>query len=98
MLYYAANRFAEAVPCFSKSVTLGDRDPTTFGLLGYCLEQLGNVVSAEMAYMQALSGDPANTDWMEGLLRIYIQGKQHGRAESLVKNLIKEHPQKPVTG
>jgi predicted Zn-dependent protease len=29
---------------------------------------------------------------MEGLLRIYIQGKQYGRAESLVKNLIKERP------
>ena len=45
-----------------------------------------------MAYMQALSGDPTNGDWMEGLLRIYIQGKQIARAESLVKNLIKEHP------
>jgi tetratricopeptide (TPR) repeat protein len=45
-----------------------------------------------MAYMQALSGDPTNGDWMEGLLRIYIQGKQIARAESLVKNLIKARP------
>jgi tetratricopeptide (TPR) repeat protein len=93
VLYYAADRFAEAVPCFAKSVALGDREPMTFGLLAQSLERLGNVVPAEVAYMQALSGDPTNTNWMEGLLRIYIQGKQHGRAESLVKNLIKEHPQ-----
>jgi tetratricopeptide (TPR) repeat protein len=92
VLYYTADKFAEAIPCFSKSITLGDRDPTTFGLLGYCLERTGNVVAAEMAYMQALAGDPASANWMEGLLRIYVQGKQFGRAESLVKNLIKDHP------
>ncbi len=92
LLYYTSNRYADAVPCFSKAVVLGDRDPTTFGLLGFCLEKTGNVVSAEMAYMQALSGDPANSDWKEGLLRIYIEGKQFGRAESLVGNLIKERP------
>ena len=45
-----------------------------------------------MAYMQALSGDPANVDWKEGLLGICIDGKQFTRAESLVKNLIKEQP------
>jgi predicted Zn-dependent protease len=93
VLYSTADKFTEAIPCFSKSVTLGDRDPTTFGLLGYCLERMDNVVPAEMAYMQALAGDPANANWVEGLLRIYLQGKQYGRAESLVKNLIKEHPQ-----
>ena len=92
VLYYTSNRFAEAIPCFSKSVVLGDREPLTFGLLGFCLERGGNVVSAEMAYMQALSGDPSNADWKEGLLRIYIAGKQYGRAESLVGNLIKERP------
>jgi tetratricopeptide (TPR) repeat protein len=92
VLYYTANNFTAAIPCFTKSVTLGDRDPTTFGLLGYSLEQLGNVVPAEMAYMQALASDPDNADWTEGLLRIYIQGRQFFRAESLLSNLIKRHP------
>lgn len=92
VLYYTTDRYAQAIPCFSKSVVLGDRDPTTFGLLGYCLEKEGNIVSAEMSYMQALAGAPNEGDWKEGLLRIYILGKQFGRAESLVKNLIKEQP------
>jgi tetratricopeptide (TPR) repeat protein len=43
--------------------------------------------------MQALSGDPTNADWEEGLLRVCIDGKQYGRAESLVKTLIKERPE-----
>ena len=45
-----------------------------------------------MAYTQALAGDRANLDWKEGLLRIFVDGKQYGRAEPLVKNLIKVHP------
>ncbi len=92
ILYYSARKYPEAIACLSKCVTLGDRDPATFGLLGYCLEQTGGVVQAEMAYMQALSGDPANSDWMEGLLRIYVEGKQYGRAEWLAKDLIRKEP------
>jgi tetratricopeptide (TPR) repeat protein len=92
VLYYTAEKFTDAIPCFAQAVSLGDRDPNTFGLLGYSLEKMGNVVPAEMAYMQALAADPTNGDWMEGLLRIYIQGRQVERAESLVKNLIKASP------
>lgn len=93
VLYYSTDRYAEAIPCFSQSAVLGDKDPTTFGLLGYSLEKEGNIVSAEMAYMQALAGAPENVEWKEGLLRIYSAGGQFARAESLVKTLIKERPQ-----
>ena len=92
ILYYTQNKYAEAVPCFSKSVSLGDHDPTTFGLLGYSLEHTGNSTGAEMSYMQALSGSPQNTDWMEGLLRVYTMARQYGRAEALVRSLIKLRP------
>ena len=92
VLYYSGSRYPEAVTCFSKAVVLGDREPSTFGLLGYCLERQGNPIAAEMAYMQALGGDPANADWKEGLLRIYVEAKQYGRAEPLVRSLIRERP------
>jgi tetratricopeptide (TPR) repeat protein len=72
VLYYVQNRYQDAVPCFSKAVTLGDRDPATFGMLGNVLEKTGNSVSAEMAYMQALAANPAEANWSEGLLRLYI--------------------------
>lgn len=93
VLYYSTQRYPDAIRCFSKCVTLGDRDPVTFGLLAYTLEQEKRVVQAEMAYMQALAGDPTNPDWLEGLLRIYIEGKQYGRAEWLIKDLVKQRPQ-----
>ncbi len=94
VLYYTSDKYTDAIPCFSQAVTLGDHDPATFGLLGYCLERSGNAVGAEMSYMQALAGNPENTDWMEGLLRVYVQSKQYGRAESLVRTLIKLRPAK----
>lgn len=95
VLYYSAGKYADAIPCFSKSIVLGDRDPMTFGLVGYSLEKEEDYVSAELAFMQAIGGDPANTDWKEGLLRICIQMKQDARAEALVKKLIKDHPREP---
>lgn len=92
VLYYVQDRYVEAVPCFSKAVALGDHEAMTFGLLGNSLEKAGNTVSAEMAYMQALATDPANINWTEGLLRLYLADKQSGRAETLVQTLLRAHP------
>jgi len=92
VLYYTTDRFGEAVKAFSKSVSLGDREPTTYGLLGYSLEKEGNTIAAEVAYMQALSGDPGNADWQEGLLRLCVEGRQLVRAESIARTLIKTKP------
>lgn len=93
VLYYVQGRHADAVPCFSRSVSLGHRDATTLGLLGNSLEKTGNTVSAEMAYMQALAAEPSNVSWSEGLLRIYIAEKQHAKAETLVRALLASRPQ-----
>lgn len=92
VLYYTTERFGDAVKAFARSIALGDRDPTTYGLLGYSLEKEGNQIAAEVAYMQALSGDPGNADWQEGLLRICIAGRQVERAEAIARTLIKSRP------
>ncbi len=92
VLYYTTGRFADAVSAFSRSVSLGDRESTTYGLLGYSLEKEGNFIAAEVAYMQALSGDPGNSDWQEGLLRLCMQSHQLVRAEAIARILIKNHP------
>jgi len=92
VLYYTTDRLPEAVRCFVKAVSLGDRDASTLGLLGYCLEMQGNLVAAEVDYLQAASIDPGDPGWQQGLLRIYIKGKQFGRAEPLVRSLIKAQP------
>lgn len=92
VLYHTSGRFAEAAECFTKSVALGDRDSMTLGLLGYSLERTQNTIAAEQAYIQAIAAAPGNGDWKEGLLRIYLDGRQYGRAESILRSLIGEKP------
>ncbi len=92
ILYYAQDRHAEAIPCFTEAVTLGARESTTLGMLGECLEATADAVGAEVAYIQALAGDPGNTRWMEGLLRVYLDARQNARAEVMVRKLIDEDP------
>lgn len=92
ILYYTDGRFEQGANCFNKSVALGDRTPMTFGLLGCCLEKTGDVIAAEQSLMQAVAADPANGDWKEALLRIYVESRQFGPAEALIKNLIKLKP------
>jgi tetratricopeptide (TPR) repeat protein len=94
VMSYSSQNYPEAVRCFSQCIALGDHDPKTFGMLGYCLERVGNLVPAEVDYLQALAGDPGNADWIEGLLRIYVRGRQFGRAESLVKDLVRNEPKR----
>jgi tetratricopeptide (TPR) repeat protein len=71
---------------------LGDRNPSTLGLLGCCLERTGDTIGAANAFMQALAGDPLNSDWKEGLLRVYVDSRQFGAAEVVVRGLIKMKP------
>ncbi len=92
VLHYAAERFDQAVPCFSKAVALGDSTSDTLGLLAYSLQRTGNLVAAEMAYLRALSAAPETPDWIEGLFGIYLEGRQFGRAESLGRQLLRLQP------
>lgn len=95
ILYYAQQRFAEAIPCFSKAVSLGDKESSTLGLLATCHNKAGNILAAEIAYSQALAIDPANDDWVKGLLELYLQAKYYPQAESIVKQLLKANPKDP---
>lgn len=95
VLYYSSGRYPDAMRCFARCIALGDRESATYGLLGYCLEQAGKPIPAENAYLQALESDPTNADWLEGLLRIYLEGKQYVRAEWLMRDLLKQRPEDP---
>ena len=92
ILYYATERFAEAIPCFSRAIELGDRDASTIGLLAYSLEKTGNTIAAEVCYMQAIAAEPSNPDWISGLMSIHLAQKQYGPAESLARRLVEAAP------
>lgn len=91
-LHYAQKKYASAIPCFAQAVNLGSRESTTFGMMGECLEKTGDTVGAEVAYIQAVSGDPGNVRWIEGLLNVYLAAQQYPRAEVMLRKLIQEQP------
>ena len=93
ILYYTVDKFQEAIPCFSKAVTLGTQAPQVLGLLGYCLKETNNPLAAEAALQQAFTADPLNSDWIEALLDLYLTSKQYDRAELLVRELVKLKPE-----
>ncbi len=92
-LLYSQGRYAEAIPCFMRVVANGKGDANTLGVLAYCQSRAGNAVAAEMNYIQALGLDPDNPDWINGLLSLALESKQYGRAEMLLKQLIRLKPQ-----
>jgi tetratricopeptide (TPR) repeat protein len=95
VLYYGAERYKEAVAAFGKAVELGDSTAETSGMLAYALKRVGNSVGAEVAYLRALSTQPENADWIDGLCGLYIETRQYGRAEPLVRRLIELQPDEP---
>lgn len=95
VLYYGEQRYAEAVAAFGKAVELGDATAETSGMLAYALQRVGNSVGAEMAYLRALSTAPENADWLDGLCGLYLETRQYGRAEPLVRRLIQLQPAEP---
>jgi tetratricopeptide (TPR) repeat protein len=95
VLYYGVERYPEAVTAFGKAVELGDATAETSGMLAYALQRTGNSVGAEMAYLRALSTAPEDADWIDGLGGLYIETRQYGRAEPLVRRLIELQPTEP---
>jgi tetratricopeptide (TPR) repeat protein len=95
VLYYGEERYEEAVTAFGKAVELGDSTAETSGMLAYALKRAGNSVGAEVAYLRALSTAPESADWIDGLCGLYIETRQYGRAEPLVRQLIKLQPAEP---
>jgi tetratricopeptide (TPR) repeat protein len=95
VLYYSEERYDDAVTAFGKAVELGDSTAETMGLLAFSLQRAGNNVASEMAYLRATSSAPNNPDWIDGLCGLYIDTRQFGRAEPLVRQLIKLQPREP---
>lgn len=95
IVYYTQQRHADAAPCFSKAVSLGDQTSSTYGLLGYCLARSGNPLGAEMAYQQAYALDPARPEWIEGLVELLLNTRQYARAEALQRQLVRLRPTEP---
>lgn len=95
MIHYQRREWAEAATAFARAVNLGDRDAQTFGLLAFSMRQTGNTLGAEMAFMQAMTANPEDPNWIGGLLELYFANGRHAQSESLVREMVRIEPDKP---
>jgi len=91
-MLYSQGRYSEAADCLVKTIEDGERDAHTLGLLAYCLKKTGRRTAAEMDYIQALGLDPANADYLGGLVEIYHEEHKYAQAEALLGQLIELEP------
>lgn len=94
MIHYQRESWPDAAKAFAKAVDLGDRDAQTFGLLAFALRMTGNTLGAEMAFQQAMTANPEDTNWIGGLLELYFINGRHAQSESLVREMVRLEPGK----
>lgn len=94
LLLAREGRYAEGSAHLTRAIELGGVEGMTYGLLGYCHLNLGNHISAEAAYRNAVLHEPANLDWKLGLIKSFIAVGQYRPASELLDELIQNHPEK----
>ncbi len=94
ILYFRQEQYNAAIPCFTKAIELGNTEAEIRGLLGYCLIKNRRPIAAEATYLQALSIEPQNSDWIEALASLYLESEQYNRAEPMIRALIEQNSKK----
>ncbi|MBC2604570.1 tetratricopeptide repeat protein [Pelagicoccus albus] len=82
----------KSMQAFSKSVSLGDTSAGTLGRLAYCHFLLGNFLSSEAAYTQAILHDPENPQWLEGKVQVFMESGRFEEAALMLDELIRRYP------
>jgi len=90
--YLKMGRYGEAIKPLSAAIELGDRDSTTFGLLGFCHSTMNWNTTAEAAYRQAILFQPENPDWRLGLVKALIAQEKLNEANRLVEEVLQRDP------
>jgi len=95
-VYIQKNHYAAAAQSLAKTLSLGDADGATYGMLGYCHLMQGKFSSAENAYRFALVRDPANKAIRNGLVRCLEAMGRHEETVALLDELIRDNPGDPA--
>ena len=90
------NDFRSAAESLAKSLSLGDADGVTYGMLGYCHLMQGRYSSAENAYRFALVRDPENKAIRNGLVRCLEAMGRYEETIALLDELIRDNPTDPA--
>ena len=84
--------YDQAVKHLTKSISLGDTEGRTYGLLGYCFQYQGIPMAAEKAYGIAVISEPDNLDWKNGLARNLLDQDKFFESYFQFEQLILKNP------
>jgi tetratricopeptide (TPR) repeat protein len=94
LVFTRANKHAKAVEHLTKAVALGQADEQLYGLLGYAYMQIGQPLSAETAYRNAIMLGPKSLDWKMGLAQALFKQAKAAEAVALIGELLLAHPER----
>jgi len=83
---------AEALPHLLEALRLGDSDPLTWGLLGWCRLQNNDWASALQAYRMARTLDPTTPEWMAGMAECLAKLERNPEALGLLDEAVRQRP------
>ncbi|TLX48744.1 hypothetical protein C1E24_02420 [Pseudoalteromonas phenolica] len=91
-LYLLKGKLEKAREHFSNAISYGSQDALIYGQLAYLNLSLHGPYSAISAYQQALSLEPTQEQWQQGLFIALTQAKMYPAAQALLSELIAKHP------
>ena len=94
-LYLIQDDFKNARKYFSNAVAFGSNEALIHGQLAYLNLKMYGAFSAISEYQQAMSLEPENRQWQQGLLAALSQARMYEAAEALLRELINQNPDEP---
>jgi tetratricopeptide (TPR) repeat protein len=92
MLYLRTERYEDARVHWARAVELGRNTAHVHGAVGYLDQQTSRYSGAANAFQRALVLDPENRTAKRGLLHALTKTREHGKAQALVEQLLRDEP------
>ena len=84
----AVGRSADALPFFTRSIQIDNRDWSTISAYGVALDQTGSHTSAQQNYQTALELSPNNPSVQSNLAMSYVLSGQISQGEVILRKLV----------
>ena len=87
--------FDEAIKYLKRTISLGNSEGRTFGLLGYCLQLKEDYIAAEHALSRATLIEPEEKSWKGFLAQNYLYQERYKESNAVFQELLSIDPENP---
>lgn len=87
--------FDEAIKYLKRTISLGNSEGRTYGLLGYCLQLKEDYIAAEQALTKAILIEPEEKSWKGFLAQNYLYQERYKESNAVFQELLSIDPENP---